>query len=113
MERAESAAEAPRGPEAIRWTGDNDEAVQGFLGSRFEGIRGGLQDDDPRVLWFRSGVVIGYLSWARPGDWLVRQDDRVSTVTDEHYRSGTAPCGCAWFEGRQVAWCPEHAEDED
>lgn len=84
MERAESAAEAPRGPEAIRWTGDNDEAVQGFLGPRFEGIRGGPQDDDPRVLWFRSGAMIGYLSWARPGDWLVRQDDRVNTVTDEH-----------------------------
>jgi len=34
-------------------------------------------------------------------------------MSGDDARSGTAPCGCAWFEGRQVAWCPGHAEDED
>lgn len=85
LERPESAAEATGGPRAIRWTGDNDEAVRGFLGARYEKIRGGLQDYGPRVVWFRNNDPHGYLSWARAGDWLIEAGGRITTVADEDY----------------------------
>lgn len=85
QERPERAAEATGGPRAIRWTGDNDEAVRGFLGARYEKIRGGLQDYGPRVVWFRNNDPHGYLSWARAGDWLIEAGGRITTVADEDY----------------------------
>lgn len=85
QERPERAAEPLSGPRAIRWTGDNDEAVQGFLGERYEKVRDGLDENDPRVVWFRNDDLHGYLSWARAGDWLILDGDRITVVEDEHY----------------------------
>lgn len=90
QERSERAAEGPGEPEVLRWTGDNEEAVRDFLGDRYEKIRGGLDENDPLVVWFRSGSSgssRAYLSWARPGSWLVRQPDgSVTSVEDVFYR---------------------------
>lgn len=87
LEPAEPLAEALKAPEPIQWTGDNDQAVREWLGGRFEKVRGGLDANDPKVLWFRTGSVGGYLAWARPGDWLIwPKSGFISTMSDEDYR---------------------------
>lgn len=85
QERPERSAEGLSGPRALRWTGDNEEAVRDFLGARYEKTRGGLDENDPKVVWFRNDDPHGYLSWARPGDWLILDGDRITVVEDEHY----------------------------
>lgn len=84
-QRPESPAEGSAEPEAIQYTGDNLQAVRDWLGDAYEKTRGGLQHDDPVVVWFRNGDLHGYLSWARAGDWLIMQEGRITTVEDEHY----------------------------
>lgn len=62
----------------IEYTGDNEKQVAEWLGDAYEKTRGGLQEDDPRVIWFRPQNNSGFLNWARPGDILTRRGTTIS-----------------------------------
>jgi hypothetical protein len=92
-QRPESPAEGSAEPEAIQYTGDNLQAVRDWLGDAYEKTRGGLQHDDPVVVWFDPayGIRSGFRprtgsACVRPGQWLVRGGSGVvMAVTDAEY----------------------------
>jgi hypothetical protein len=82
------AVEGRTGPEAIQWTGDNLQAVQGFLGDAYDKLRGGIQPRDPYMLWFwtksrtaADGPTGQTYDFVKPGEWIERY---------EHSRDGVA-----------------------
>ena len=78
---------------AIQFTGENSQGVKDFLGTSYEGMRGGLQEDDPLVIWFNTGPASQGLitSNVRPTEWVVKFTDaggftRLDSLTHETYQ---------------------------
>ena len=94
QERPERDSKSLSEVEAIQYTGSNLQAVRGWLGGAYDRTRGGLQDDDPVVVWFDSGRTEyeystpgSVHSRVYPGEWLVRQPNgEIKVLSDEDYK---------------------------
>lgn len=70
--------------EAIRWTGDNADAIAEWTGGRFHEIDPEDRIDDPEA----TAEVLGNRSWLplATGDWIVKIDDRFTWRSDDQLR---------------------------
>lgn len=102
QESAEEAQASRDGATALQWTGDNLEAIKDLLGDAYDRTRGGLQADDPIVVWFwtkpkaeltsRTAVM----GRAQPGDWIIRlggDEDEFVSKTDDEFTKWTEVLG--------------------
>lgn len=85
------------GPDSIRYTPEDIQAVRSWLGAAFETIRGGVAENDPLVIWFHPSLdttrpehhARRFKAWVRPGQWLVREQPygEIGVYDDEVYQS--------------------------